>query len=90
MIYLFNAAGFEYNNSLKFEAVHCQPNEGYSLAENGFYQTYLTTDIGYNRITIFPQGINKNSLKLWCIIINNRCMFRLWYSNALPWYWWSF
>ena len=55
--YLLEASGFVYNDSLKFEAVHCQPQKGHSLQQNGFYQTYLTSDdVGYCRVTIFPKG----------------------------------
>ena len=50
-------SGFVYNDSLKFEAVHCQPQKGYKLQQNGFFQTYLTSDdVGYCRVTIFPKG----------------------------------
>ena len=63
--YLLEASGFVYNDSLKFEAVHCQPQKGYSLQQNGFYQTYLTSDdVGYCRVTIFPKGDFKYSCKL--------------------------
>ena len=54
--FLLEASGFDYTDSLKFEAVHCQAKKGYKFSENGFYQTYLATEIGYNRITMFPEG----------------------------------
>ena len=67
--YLLEASGFVYNDSLKFEAVHCQPQKGYSLQQNGFYQTYLTSDdVGYCRVTVFPKGklLIKKLQKTFC------------------------
>ena len=55
--FLLEASGFVYNDSMKFEAVHCQPEKEYLLKQNGFFQTYLTSDdVGYCRVTIFPKG----------------------------------
>ena len=55
---LLRRAKISFNETQIFEQVHCQPEKGYKVQENGFYQAYIHSSTGLNRYTIFPKGKN--------------------------------